>query len=883
MAIANGSRLGPYEVLSALGAGGMGEVYRARDSRLDRDVAIKVLPEAVAHDAERLLRFEREARVLASLSHPNIAAIHGFEQLDGRHLLILELIDGPTLADRLKQGPMPVDEALEINKQIAEALEAAHEKGIVHRDLKPANIKLTDDGKVKVLDFGLAKALADDRSGSKVSDSPTITAAHTRPGVVLGTAAYMSPEQARGKPVDKRTDIWSFGCVLYECLTGTSPFIGETISDIIARIVERDPDLAALPARTPPRVRELLRHCLEKNAKRRLRDIGDAVLELEAAVVNREWSSSIVAASTLPLPPPSRRRALAAALAVLALICAGVGGWILGRQQAPVARLAIAAKFVKLTDQGGVEQFPTLSPDGKTVVYAAKEGDNWDIYSLRVGGLNPINLTKGSSKDDSQPCFSPDGSQIVFRSERDGGGLFVMGATGESPRRLTDFGFNPSWSPDGQRVIFATEGCDHPFSRSSISSLWTVNIETGEKKKIADGDAMQPAMSPNGKRIAYWAVWAHGGRRDIYTIPAGGGEEIPVTTDAATDWNPVWSRDGKYLYFCSDRAGSMNLWRVAVDEASGLARGEPEAVTAGVATDNQLLSLSADGRRIAYVSKVESENFWKAELDPKTLSVKDEPRQITHFSGRLGSPAVSPDGQWLACRNYSRQEDIQLLRNDGSDRRQLMNDAAKDRGPVWSPDGRQIGFYSDRSGRYEIWRVNPDGSGLEQLARSQGRSANYPVWNPDGSRTAFTDEPNLCIFDPRKPWAQQEPELIPCQDENGVLFTARSWSPDGSTLACELSRSGQESGIGLFLIEARSFQKILDSGLYPVWLEDGRHLAFADGDTLCLIDVQSKEVKKLLSVAPDLLGEGISMGRGDKSTYFSRRKMEADIWLMELE
>ncbi|HKW14238.1 MAG TPA: serine/threonine-protein kinase, partial [Candidatus Krumholzibacteria bacterium] len=292
MSLSPGTRLGSYEVLSHLGAGGMGEVYRARDTRLGRDVAIKTLPEEFAQDVERLSRFEREARVLASLTHSNIAAIHGVEEVEARRYLVLEFVDGETLAQRLSRGPLPVDEAIDICRDIAAGVEAAHENGVVHRDLKPGNIIITPSGQVKVLDFGLATASGATATGSNpnLSHSPTMTHQATRAGVILGTAAYMSPEQARGRVVDRRTDIWSFGCVLFECLTGRALFEGETVSDLIARILEREPDWSALPASTPPRVRELLKKCLRKDPKERLRDIGDARLELQDthAVVSEE-------------------------------------------------------------------------------------------------------------------------------------------------------------------------------------------------------------------------------------------------------------------------------------------------------------------------------------------------------------------------------------------------------------------------------------------------------------------------------------------------------------------------------------------------------------------------------------------------------------------
>ena len=281
MTLTPNTQLGPYSIVAPLGAGGMGEVYRARDARLDRDVAIKVLPEALARDKERILRFEREAKVLASLNHPNIAAIYGFEEFEGKRLLVMELAEGETLAERLDRGPIPMRDALEFASGIAIALEAAHEKGIIHRDLKPANVKVTPDGTVKVLDFGLAKAMTGDATGTDIANSPTITVEHTRPGVVLGTAAYMSPEQARGRPLDKRTDIWSFGAVLYECLTRRRPFLGETTSDLVAKILEREPDWNALPPETSATIRQLLRRCLAKDRNKRLRDIGDARIELQ--------------------------------------------------------------------------------------------------------------------------------------------------------------------------------------------------------------------------------------------------------------------------------------------------------------------------------------------------------------------------------------------------------------------------------------------------------------------------------------------------------------------------------------------------------------------------------------------------------------------------
>ena len=420
MTLAAGTKLGPYEILSPLGAGGMGEVYRARDAKLNRDVAIKVLPEAVAEDAERLARFQREAQVLAALNHPHIAAIYGLEKAGNVEALVLELVEGETLAERIAAGPIPVDEALAIARQIADALESAHEKGIVHRDLKPANVKVTPQGKVKVLDFGLAKALTGDRSSPDVTHSPTLTAAATQAGVVIGTAAYMSPEQARGKAVDKRADIWAFGAVLYEMLAGRKAFEGETVSDTLAAVLKTDPDWSALPAQTPAIVRRVLRRCLERDRDRRLHDIADVRIEIE------EGRDSGVEAGT-PLPPaarpasPVRRLLLAVGSVVVFLAGLGAGSRLLSRSAVRGGRRLRSASRSSLRQRSR----PCSTPP-----------------SLRMG---PSSCTRGGSTEgpgssctgstqSTRACF-PARRALSFRSSRQ----TVVGSAStraESSRRL---------------------------------------------------------------------------------------------------------------------------------------------------------------------------------------------------------------------------------------------------------------------------------------------------------------------------------------------------------------------------------------------------------------------------------------------------------------
>ena len=591
MSLSAGSRFGSYEIVGALGAGGMGEVYRARDIRLHRDVAIKVLPAAVAADADRLARFEREAQMLAALNHPRSARFTVCSMERRFRRWCLELVDGPTLADRIAQGPLAIDEAQPVARQIAEALEAAHEAGIVHRDLKPANIKLRPDGTVKVLDFGLAKAL-DGASGSSTdpTNSPTLTALGTKVGLILGTAAYMSPEQARGRTVDKRADIWAFGAVLWEMLTGRRLFDGETISDTLAAVLTKTPDLTVLPPTTPGPLRHLISRCLERDPKLRLRDIGEARVVLTGDLRPQPTES----------PRPRARQRLVTTGIVAAIVAGFVLAFLAGRQRAAPAAAVPVTTFTQVTDRPSIERQPSISPDGRTVVFVGDERGNDDLYLVRVGGRNVVPLTADSDADETTPSFSPDGTRIAFRSERGGGGIFIMDATGESVRRLTDSGFDPDWSPDGTALIVAGEPVVDPMSRVSISAIWVVTVAKGEKRQVFAGDAVGPRWSPSGNRIAYWSRNHQTTQRDVFTVAADGSQApVPVTSDAAVDWSPTWSPDGRYIYFASNRGGTMNLWRVPIDEVTGQTLGIFEPVTTPSAWSGGY-DFSADGRQLVF-------------------------------------------------------------------------------------------------------------------------------------------------------------------------------------------------------------------------------------------------------------------------------------------
>ena len=875
MSITPGAAFGPYEILGPLGAGGMGEVYRARDTKLNREVAIKLLPESVALDPARLSRFEREARTLAALNHPHIAQIYGLEDAGARgKALVMELVPGPTLAERIAEGALPLPEALEIGRQIADALECAHAEGIVHRDLKPANIKVRDDGAVKVLDFGLAKG-GDSGVAANLQDSPTFTSpAMTERGIILGTAAYMSPEQARGRPVDKRADIWAFGVVLFEMLTGRQVFAGETVSDTLAAVLREDIPWAALPPGTPPGVRRLLERCLQRDPRRRLRDIGDAKLEIEDVLAGRD----IVTAQT-PVAPvgPSASRLpwLAAAVAIAAAIVLSV--WALTRDGGAGPDVL---QFTQITDTAGEETAPALSPDGAVVAFAANASGSWDIYSQRVGGRNRTLIVGDPRRDEKGPAFSPDGSQIAFYEADSDGGIFIAGATGESIRRVTDHGQHPAWSPDGKQIAYSTEEILDPYSRQGVSHLWVVDAGGGTPRRLNEQDAAQASWSPDGERLVFWSNVD--GQRDLYTIGIDGGEPVPVLQDDHVDFAPVWLPDGGAIMFSSDRGGSMNLWQVDVDPSTGRAAGEPVPVTTGVQAAAESASVSRDGARFAFKSRVSSVNPFAIPFDPVTFRA-GTPVLLDSANSILVPSSVSPDGRHLLLFNQgSRQEDLFISPTDRFQPRRLTDDDARDRGPSWTPDGRTVLFYSTRGGAWEIWSVNPDGSGLKKVL-SLSDSLVYPLMAPAGDRIVVTSAVSYEIFVKPVSGEAGAPLKGTVLPEGGLLATA--WSPDGRSLAGPIMPpSGRPAGIGVYDLAAGTLRKISDDPCFWVaWLPTTSRVAcVSDLDQVVTVDVRTMArtvaIDKLAVPAADDL---FAVAPDGRTIYYGGARYEADIWTAE--
>jgi Tol biopolymer transport system component len=728
-----GQVLGPYRVRDKLGQGGMGEVYRAHDSKLGRDVALKILPATFAADPERLARFQREARVLAALNHPHIAAIYGLEEAGEVSGLVLELVEGRTLAETLAAGRLPLSDALAIARQITEALEAAHARGIVHRDLKPSNIMLTPRGDVKVLDFGLATALEADAAHPGVSQSPTFTAAGTRAGVILGTAAYMSPEQARGHPVDKRADLWAFGCVLFEMLTGRRAFARGTLSDTIAAVIERDPDWSALPATTPEPVRRLLRRCLQKSAGRRLHDIVDARLELEDA-----------AAAPDAVDGWARRGSawiwLAGSAVLLALALAVSAAWMLSR---PGPRGD--HRIDRLTDLAGLEETPALSPDGRSVAFTAAVGGTRHVFVKLLAGGAPLQITRDPA-DHQHPRWSRDSSSVLYFSPAATGdaqgAIWQVSALGGVPRRLTGSIGAADVGGDGRLTFFRLSG--------ARIELVTATADGSPASAIADFDPsryyLYPRWSPDGR----WIAFQRGDsiRFDIFVVPSGGGEPRQLTHENTMMSGFAWMPDSRSILVSSSRRHPMpylptsGLWQVALRDGG---------VTQVIAGEVSYLhpDVSSSGAIVASRLRLQSD-IWRVPADGAPLENVQRAVRVTRQTGHVLTPTAGPGDREVAFLSDSGgHANVWVIDTKSGELRQVTHERDPDVAtgvPVWSPDGRTIAFVSSRGNRglaFGVWLVSPDGSNL-RVAANPGLG---PAWSHDGRWLYFSTRSGTDVAD----------------------------------------------------------------------------------------------------------------------------------------
>jgi serine/threonine-protein kinase len=843
MTLAAGTRLGPYEILAPLGAGGMGEVYRARDGKLHRDVAIKVLPELFAADAERLARFQREAQVLASLNHPHIAAIYGLEESGATAALVLELVPGETLAERIASGPIPVEEALVVAHQVSDALEAAHEKGIVHRDLKPANVKITPDGKVKVLDFGLAKALSSDGSSPDVTSSPTITAAATQAGVVIGTAAYMSPEQARGRPVDRRTDIWAFGAVLYEMLAGKRCFEGDTVSDVLAAVLRQDPDWRALPPDTPASVRFLLHRCLERDTKKRLRDIGDA------------WAEGISEEPAAAAPASEMRRGflVAGTIAVLLALAAGFAAarWT---SRAPAGAAAIATHSViplppDTRLSGWASPVLALSRDGRSLAFVAeKEGEPQRLWVHRLD-LDESRVVPDSDSGEG-PFFSPDGQWIGFAvnvsQAASGGKAELKGevrkyslSTGltQSVAPIPDY-HGGTWAEDGSMLVAA----------STTQGLWRIPAGGGKPDVSAEKVIWQ---GREDRRPLSWPQALAGGAA-LVTFDGesrwGGAAILDLQTRSlkklagGTSFSR-YAGDGRLLMLRRDRS----VLAAPFDARTHRITGPAVAVLREVATGANgagALAVSENGTLVYATGYLRGSGFEQRRL--VRLSERGEVDILPFEPDTFGRvPQISPDGRTLAVMTADGSVLLYDLARGVRSRLPVGNLQGQSFSVIWSPDGESVTFTASSEGGqgWSLVRQKADGSGPPEELVPGGEEKYALTWTPDARSliyTQFGSDPALWIASVTEKAAARR--LV-----EGFVGSA-SISPDGHWLAYDRQGiEGWETFVERLPGPGRKVA-IAAGGRAPRWSPDGRSLYYRIGDRFLRVRVTPGE--KLEPTAP---------------------------------
>ena len=712
-----GTRLGPYEILATLGAGGMGEVYRARDTRLDREVAIKVLPERMAADPEALARFAREAKAVAALSHPNILAIHDYGVEGSTAYSVTEMLTGETLRQRIGGSPLPQRKAVEIALQIAMGLAAAHDRGIVHRDLKPENLFITEDGRVKILDFGLAKVAAS--ASTDISASPTLEA-QTTPGTVMGTMAYMSPEQVRGQGVDHRSDIFSFGAILHEMLTGRQAFRRDTAADTMSAILREEPEgIASTGSGANQELERIVRHCLEKNPAMRFQSARDLAFNLEATT-----AGSLTGAPTTSVPG---RKALGASLfPVAAALAAGlVIGSVLALRLAP--RAVVEPPILKYISHSGSDSDPSVSRDGRLVAYRSFREGGSRIWLMQLPGSDEVALTSGPQ--DSQPRISPDGSQVLFvRQEDTTASLYRVPALGGEPRKVLNDAYDGDWAPDGRRIVFLRRerGEARPLVILGIADV--AGGEPAEISRLEQASLSFPRWSPDGSTIAISSFAAENSPNSILLTPVSGGE--PRTLDlpppAGLISSVLWVKNS-LVYAQAESFVSAGQVRTGRIVAHDLASGERRTLL-WIPSWSPVIDMSGPGALV-----MGTITYQQGLLEIALPNEKGaRGRWLTHGNNVSRQPVFSPDGEWiLFTSNRTDNLDLWKVSTRTGAVRRITEDSADDWDPAFTRDGSQILWSSARAGHFEIWICNADGTGARQLT-NDGVDAENPTATPDG-------------------------------------------------------------------------------------------------------------------------------------------------------
>ena len=834
-----GKTLSHYKVLEKIGQGGMGEVYRAEDTNLSRDVAIKVLPEQFTKDPQRLARFEREAKLLASLNHPNIAAIYGFEKADDVRFLAMELVPGETLAEKVAKGPVPVEEALEVCRQIAEGVEAAHEKGVIHRDLKPANVKVTPEGKVKILDFGLAKAFEEETPVTDISQSPTLTEEMTRAGVILGTAAYMSPEQAKGKPVDKKADIFAFGAVLYELLTGKRAFEGETITETIAAVLKSEPDWDVLPSDTPWRIQELLRRCLTKEPHDRLEGIANVRIEIKLALEEPAAVSPMEGASAAQ--PTRRLWAMAMGLVVLTAVVAGLGVWLFIQPSPPEQSLN---RFVIRPSPpvvlASTPKRVAISPDGRQLVYMGVGEGGSQLYLRFLDDFVDRSIP-GTANPGNAVFFSPDSKSIGFFADNK---LKKTSLAGGSPITLCDVpggGWNGDWFED--TIV---------FTDNSGQGLYRVSANGGEPEMLAtlnlDEDEQGydlPDFLPDGKDLLFTIRFRTSYQTALLSLETG---ERKVVLENA--------RQARYLstgHLIYEQSRTGNLMVVPFDLAALEVTGDSVPVVQGVRqTRNGNVDYAISDNGTLVYSPSPSSGGLNRTLVWVDRKGQEEP--LAAEPQNYQSPRISPDGLRLAITiDESGGSDVWIYDLEREILTRLTFDPAADHFPVWTPNGQRIVFDSGRVGEgHNLFWKAADGTGQAERLTTSPNNQTAHSFSPDGKRLVFGDSATTKMQVLSMEGERTSQPLFQSQfnEDNAMI------SPDGHWIAYESNESGQlEVYVRPFPnVEGGKLQISSDGGTEPVWAPREEELFYRNGEAMMMVGFKTEPT--FTAGSPEILFTG---------------------------
>jgi Tol biopolymer transport system component len=897
-----GQTIGPYQVTQFITSGGMGQVYLAHDPRLDRNVALKILPSPLTNDADRLRRFEQEARAASALNHPNIITIYEIQEVDSVLVIATEFIEGTTLRERLNSGPLELKQTLNISIQIADALSAAHKAGIIHRDIKPENIMIRPDGYVKVLDFGLAK-LTTPQSVNLLSQSET-RKIETGLGLILGTVGYMSPEQARGLDIDTRSDIFNLGAVIYEMVSGRKAFSGETSSDVFAAVLDAEPEsLSRIVPDTPAELLRILTKALKKNREERYQNVKDLLLDLRSlkeeldfsakveqtllrdglnttSVTNAsegETTSSVPVTQSLIVGPKSRTKMIVLIGVLLTtLIMAIAAIYKVRNSREPAAASPRVDGSTQITFSTGLDGFPALSPDGKSIAYGSDQNGTFEIYVKQLApGGGELQLTNDGQQN-FQPAWSPDGQRIAYQS-RGRGGIWFVSALGGPPRRLTEFGAKPAWSYDGTQIAFQSK-VGNEINLASVlapSEIWVVSSQGGAPRQLTHagnppGGHSSPAWSPDGKRIVFQtsdylltSVW-------IVDLKSG------TTKKLATGFSPVFDPDGSHVYYVN--AGLVRIEVSGDDDPIG----KPETVIpVSAGTTIQSASMSADGQKIAYTAVRVSSYLWKVPVSTTGAPTGPPAPFLQDTSFRTNLARFSPDGRKIALTRWRAgySADVWVADADGTNLVQLTNNIATDSQPSWFPDGDRLAFLSDRESvgqKFALWTVSIT-TGKEEKLLEFGTGVQFAVLSPDGKQVAFNflqdgivnvwtapllgaDRKQLTFgtslmgfpcWSPNGQWIAFENQngendtlmLVPSSGGNATPLTSgpgkswpHSWSGDGDKIVFAGFRNGVWNIYWYSLTTKSEMQLTKNTKLnsfvrYPAWSPQGNQIVYEYAET----------------------------------------------------